>query len=354
MLWESGGVLTGTPPVQYCFFVTHVELKEFLVQSVQGLDIVVVFIQCGEDIIQSNVHPQASHQLPWVTLQGTYNVGEKVQSWHPVWWYTVKSQCQLWYLMASLVSSSLKTGRLIFIWPPGSLWSCQPWCGCLEPPNPSDIDATDEEVHAELLSLSNPWSDESEGDWGGATHNSCCLWPQSQPHCGTWPCSWCMGWGPSLGTSHHSAAAGKFAGCRDKSWLQKLNGVEAGGMEQGWPDPLDLIVLQWWFGWSTAGHHPGSLVWHWVGLVCQPNWWCLTAWTWCLVPHPRSVLLLTTGACRTGLPDLGWSLWLLFGQLCHLKPCLPQLAPAMHEMVVVPLSSLVEVTCISKQYQVSG
>ena len=36
--------------------------------------------------------------------------------------------------MASLVSSSLKTGRLIFIWPPGSLQGCLPQCGCLDPP----------------------------------------------------------------------------------------------------------------------------------------------------------------------------------------------------------------------------
>ena len=68
MLWESGGVLTGASLVQYCLFVTYAELKEFLVQSIQGLDIVVVFIQYGEDVIQGNVHPQAPNQLPWVTL----------------------------------------------------------------------------------------------------------------------------------------------------------------------------------------------------------------------------------------------------------------------------------------------
>ena len=58
------------------------------------------------------------------------------------------------------------------------------------------------------------------------------------------------------------------------------------------------------------------------------------------MPCPSSVLLLMTATHRTGLPDPGWSLWLLLGQLCHLKPCLPQLAPAMHEMVVVLLSHL--------------
>ena len=37
-----------------------------------------------------------------------------------------------------------------------SLWGLQPKHGCLEPPSLSDTDATDEEVDAELLSLSNP------------------------------------------------------------------------------------------------------------------------------------------------------------------------------------------------------
>ena len=47
-----------------------------------------------------------------------------------------------------------------------------------------------------------------------------------------------------------------------------------------------------------------------------------------------------TATHRTGQPDLGQSLWLLLGQHCHLAPCLPQLAPTMHEMGVVLLSHL--------------
>ena len=82
-------------------------------------------------------------------------------------------------------------GRLIFIWPPGSWWEHQPWCGCLDPPDLSDLNDTDDEVDAVLLSLSNTWSDESEGDWGVATHNPCCLWPQFWSYCSTWPCSCC-------------------------------------------------------------------------------------------------------------------------------------------------------------------
>ena len=112
------------------------------------------------------------------------------------------------------------------------------------------------------------------------------------------------------------------------------------GLNEGDRALLVWCVLQWWLGQSAAGHHPGLLAWHWIGLVYQPNWWCLTAWTWHFMPHPSSVLLPTTTAHKTGWPDLHWSLQLLLGQLCHLKPCLQQLAPAMHEIVVVLLSHL--------------
>ena len=63
-------------------------------------------------------------------------------------------------------------------------------------------------------------------------------------------------------------------------------------------------------------------------------------WMWHLTHWPSSVLLLMTAVCRTGWPDLGWSIWLLLGQLCHLEPCLLQLAPSTCEMVVVLLSHL--------------
>ena len=56
-----------------------------------------------------------------------------------------------------------------------------------------------------------------------------------------------------------------------------------------------------------------------------------------LTPHPDPVLLLMTVIHRTGWPKLGLSLQLLLGQLGHLAPCLPQLAPAMHVMEVVLL-----------------
>ena len=38
---------------------------------------------------------------------------------------------------------------------------------------------------------------------------------------------------------------------------------------------------------------------------------------------------------RTKWPGLGWSLLLLLGQICHLRPCLPLLTPARHVGVVV-------------------
>ena len=62
------------------------------------------------------------------------------------------------------MSSSLKTGRLIFIWPPDSLWCHQPQCECLEHPDLLDLDDTDEEVDVELQSLLNPQSGEGKGD----------------------------------------------------------------------------------------------------------------------------------------------------------------------------------------------
>ena len=66
--------------------------------------------------------------------------------------------------------------------------------------------------------------------------------------CGTWPHSCCPVWGSSWGTSHCLAFAKRLAGCRDMSWLQKLNGLDAGIMDQGWPGPLGLmcpLVMAW-------------------------------------------------------------------------------------------------------------
>ena len=140
-------------------------------------------------------------------------MGSRVQSWHPAQWCTVKSQCQLWYVMVSFMSSSLKTGRLIFIGPPGSLWH-QPWCNCLEPPNLLDLDDTNEDVDTELLSLLNPWSSEGEGAEGCAAHRWCCCWPC----CSTQPWSWCGSWWACPGPSMCSSALWGLVSTVNHKW----------------------------------------------------------------------------------------------------------------------------------------
>ena len=151
-------------------------------------------------------------------------------------------------MMASLASSSLKTGRFIFIWPPVSLQGCWLQCGCLKPSDLSDTDATDEEVDAELLSLSKPiiWWEQRWLGWGhpylllSLVSVSASLW-----HLTSLLMSWMSTY---LGTSHHSSATGIFGGHGDKSWLQKLNGIEVGGIEQGWLGPLGSMcpsVMAW-------------------------------------------------------------------------------------------------------------
>ena len=103
---------------------------------------------------------------------------------------------------------------------------------------------------------------------------------------------------------------------------------------------LVCCVLQWWLWQSTTSHHPGLLVWCWVELVCQPNWWLLTMWMWYIMPQPSSILLLMITAHRTGQPCLGWSIWLLSCQIYHLEWCLPLLVPAMCKVEMVSLCHL--------------
>ena len=135
------------------------------------------------------------------------------------------------------MSLSLKTGRSIFIWPPGSL-QCQPQCACLEPPHLSDLDDTDEEVGTELLSLLNPSSSEGEGDRVGAAHRSYHIWSQPQPHCGTHPESWCEVWQVHPGSSMQLLVLGSLSSCRGPSWSSNLNGKRVGRWVQGHLGPL--------------------------------------------------------------------------------------------------------------------
>ena len=139
--------------------------------------------------------------------------------------------------MAFFLSSSLKTGRLIFRSPPCSLqhW---PWYIHLEPPDLLDHDDTDEEVDTELLSLSNPLSSEGEGVRVSSAHSSHCIWLQSWQHCDTQSWSWCYIWWVCLGSSTHLSVLWSLSSCWGPSWLQNLNGSNAGRCERGCPGPL--------------------------------------------------------------------------------------------------------------------
>ena len=170
--------------------------------------------------------------------------------------------------MASFMSSSLKTGRLIFLWHPDSLQHHQLLFEYLESPDLLDLNDTNEEVDTVLESLSNLWSGEGKGDGGGVAHSSCCLWPWSWPFYNAQPHSWYDGLKSCLGTSHHSAAFVSLA-CEDWSWLQKLNGDDAGRIEQGHPGPLGSmhhLVMAW-----VINCWPSSRL---TGLAL--SWACLT------------------------------------------------------------------------------
>ena len=143
--------------------------------------------------------------------------------------------------MASFVSSSLNTGRLIFIWPPISLWHWWPQCLCPEPLDPTDCEDIDEAVDIELQSLLNLGSSEGEGNQGGAAHCCHCLWPLSWPLC-------LAGLGSHPGVSHHSTAIGNFGKCGGQSGLMKLNFSNTDRMVQGHPGPLGSmchLVMAW-------------------------------------------------------------------------------------------------------------
>ena len=91
--------------------------------------------------------------------------------------------------MVSFASSSLKMGKLIFMWALVSLHHQQ----CQEHQEPldlSDCDDINEAVNTELLLLSNLWSGKSEGGWGGISLWSLPCQLQSQPLCSLWGDGW--------------------------------------------------------------------------------------------------------------------------------------------------------------------
>ena len=84
-------------------------------------------------------------------------------------------------------------------------------------------------------------------------------------HCSAWPWSQYDTQRLCLGTSHHSVAVGSLSPFGDSPWLQKLNGSDAGRIEQGHPGPLGSM------------HH---LVMVWV-INCQPSsrlTWLTLSW----------------------------------------------------------------------------
>ena len=101
-------------------------------------------------------------------------------------------------------------------------------------------------------------------------------------------------------------------------------------MEQGHPGPLGLmhhLVMVW-----AINHWPSTRL---TGLAL--SWACLPAQLLAFdsmnaASHasPKLSSSPKIATCRTGWLSLGQSLLLLLGQIFHLGPCLPQLAPARH------------------------
>ena len=151
-----------------------------------------------------------------------------------------------------------------------------------------------------------------------------------------------------------SSAPWSLSSCRGPSWLWNLHGSNAGRWEQSHPGLLASAHHLMMACTIIAGLPAVLMCCHWVGSACQPNWWLLIVWTWCLIPLP-SYVLLEIAFHKTGWPSLGPSLLLLLGNICHLRACLPPLVPARHVGVggVVP-TSLIKITWISKQYWVTG
>ena len=143
--------------------------------------------------------------------------------------------------MVSFMSSSLKTGRFDFyvasglpvelsamVWMPGTSRSIRPWWHWWG------------SWHRTPVSL-KPMIWWGQKWWGGVAHMPHYLWPQSQHCCNALPHSWYDTLGLCLGTCNHSGKVGSVTPHGDLSWLQKLNGGDAGRIEQGCLGPLGLL-----------------------------------------------------------------------------------------------------------------
>ena len=170
--------------------------------------------------------------------------------------------------MESILSLSLKNGKLIFIWPLDSLQCC-PWCICLEPPNLLECNDTNEVVDTKLPSLLNLQSSEGRHVGVGAAHRSCHLWPWSQP-CHSVQ-SWCDARQVCLGSSMHLLVLWSLSSWWGPAWLWNPNGSDTGSHEQGCLGPLASmhpLVSAW-----AINHLPSHrfMGWWWVEPPCQPN-----------------------------------------------------------------------------------
>ena len=173
--------------------------------------------------------------------------------------------------MASFVSSSLKTGRFIFTWPPASVWGCQPQHGL---PRASQSLMTLMPLmrklmlnicHSQTHDLMN-----SKGDHGMVPPITLIISGLSlgSPQCLT---SLLMGWdeGQVWVLPIIQPLLRMFA----RSWRQILvMKIEWCWSRWDWtrmtgPSWFN-VYLQWWLGWSATDHNPGLLAWHWVGLIC--------------------------------------------------------------------------------------
>ena len=154
--------------------------------------------------------------------------------------------------------------------------------------------------------------------------------------------------GSHLGTSHHSAIVGSLAAHGYWSSLWKLNGGDAGTMVQGHLGPLGLmyhLVMAWAINCWPSPRLTGLV----LSCACLP--------TQLVAPNNMNVVFHTSPKLSPSLEQdsPAWASHYCF------RPDLPThtmssttgTCQACGVVVLVP-QSLVEITCISKQYQVSG
>ena len=137
-------------------------------------------------------------------------------------------------MMVSFLPSSLKTCRLIFMWPSGCLWHW-PWWVHLESP-----------VLLEIMTQWGRWHKTSvtlkamvRWRWGigiGAAHRSCHLWLWSQA-CHDVQC-WCNAQWVWLGSAMCLFVLWSLSSCGGLSRLSNLNGGDADRHVWWYPGPL--------------------------------------------------------------------------------------------------------------------